>query len=75
MDDMEVPRCVHCGRELRDGLHLNPWLPWPSYECRPLCEAGRRWHQINTWETVAGRSLTPEAAELTAAERVGRMSA
>jgi len=66
------PRCVHCGA---DGvLRLNPWLPWPSYECRhiggvPACVEGQDWYQICTWETLAGRELTPEAAEKPREER------
>lgn len=68
--------CVHCGEELTNGMHLNPWLPWPTYECPfvqggvPACNQGQEWYGRNTWVTVAGRDLRPEAAELPREERV-----
>jgi len=66
------PCCAHCGA--MGALRLNPWLPWPSYECAhvggvPACAEGQSWYMRNTWQTVAGRDLTPEAEEKSREER------
>jgi len=58
---MQTPKCIHCGALLTNGLHLNPWLQWPSYECPyiagavPRCHEGQQWYADNTVKTVGGR--------------------
>jgi hypothetical protein len=58
MNSTFVPNCCHCGKPLADGMFLNAWLM--AYECRPKCNAGLEWYEVNTMRTAGGLIVCQE---------------